>query len=101
MALIEAMASGLPVVATDVSGTREVMVPGETGLMVPPDDPDQLALAIEQILSNPAQALAMGAAGRRRVEANFSAQTQVKEYLTLFERVQSNQARRLAPISGG
>ncbi len=100
MALIEAMASGLPVVATDVSGTREVMVHGETGLMVPPGDPEKLAQAIDQILSNPAQAQAMGMAGRRRVEANFSAQTQVKEYIALFERNQTNRARRLVPISG-
>jgi glycosyltransferase involved in cell wall biosynthesis len=100
MALIEAMASGLPVVATDVSGTREVMVDGETGLMVPPGDPDQLAQAIDQILSNPAQADAMGAAGRRRVETSFSAQTQAKEYLALFERIQSSRTRRLVPISG-
>ncbi len=101
MALIEAMASGLPVVATDVSGTREVMIPGETGLMVPPNDPDQLARAIEEILANPARARAMGAAGRRRVEASFSAQSQVNEYLALFERNRSNRIRRLAPISGG
>lgn len=100
MALIEAMASGLPVVATDVSGTREVMVHGETGLMVPPGDAEQLARAIDQILLDPARARAMGAAGRRRIEASFSAQTQAKEYIALFERILANRVRRLVPISG-
>ncbi len=100
MALIEAMASGLPVVATEVSGSREVMLPNETGLLVPPGDVTLLAQALDFILSNPDRARAMGAAGRQRVEAGFSAQTQAREYLALFEKVQLQRSGRLLPISG-
>lgn len=100
MALIEAMASGLPVVATEVSGTREVMIPNETGLLVPPGDAPRLAQAMDFILSNPDRARAMGAAARQRVEAHFSAQTQAREYLALFEKAQSQRSGRLLPISG-
>ena len=84
MALVEAMAAGLPVVATEVSGTRAVMVDGETGLLVPPGDVPALARAITALLCDPARAAAMGAAGRRRVETYFSARKQAADHLTLF-----------------
>lgn len=86
MALIEAMASGLPVIATEVSGTRQVMAPGETGLLVPPGDSRRLSQAMAQLLSDPARARAMGAAAKRRVAAHFSAQHQAQEHLSLFLR---------------
>jgi glycosyltransferase involved in cell wall biosynthesis len=87
MALLEAMATGLPIVATEVSGTVQVMVPNETGILVPPGDSMQLAQAIERLLSDPERAQAMGAAARRRVEAEFSAQRQVDEHLALYHRL--------------
>ena len=100
MALIEAMASGLPVVATDVSGTRQVMVPGETGILVVPGDADELADAITQLLTNPARAHAMGTSARQRVENLFSAQKQAREYMSLFEQTQDRTALRLASSGG-
>lgn len=86
MALIEAMASGLPIVATDVSGTKQVMILGETGLLVAPGDVGALILAIVALLSDPARACAMGAAARSRVESAFSAKKQAEEHIALFRR---------------
>ena len=87
MALIEAMASGLPVIATEVSGTKQVMIPGETGLLVAPGDVAALAQAIDTLLSDGERAKAMGAAARLRVEAAFSARQQAREHIALYRRV--------------
>ena len=84
MALIEAMATGLPIVATEVSGTVQVMLQGQTGILVPPGDTRSLTEAIIELLSNPERALAMGAAARRRVEEEFSARKQADEHLALY-----------------
>jgi glycosyltransferase involved in cell wall biosynthesis len=70
-AVLEAMASGLPVVATRVGGTPEAVEDGVTGLLVPPSDPQALATAIAEVLSDPVRAAAMGAAGREAVVARF------------------------------
>ena len=86
MALVEAMATGLPVIATEVSGTKQVMVSGETGLLVPPGNVPRLQEAMVELLSEPARARAMGTAARHRVEAFFSAQKQVADHMTLFRR---------------
>jgi len=64
--IIEAMASGLPVVATDIRGCREEVVDGETGLLVPPRDAAALAEALIRLLTDRALARRMGAAGRQR-----------------------------------
>ena len=69
---LEAMACETPVVATSVGGIVEVVVDGETGLLVPPARPDELARAILALLRDPSRARAMGHAGRRRVEALFT-----------------------------
>ena len=70
--LVEAMALGKPVVATDAGGVPEIVVPGETGLLVPPGDATAMARAICALLKDPARSAQLGAAGRRRVEAEFS-----------------------------
>lgn len=85
MALIEAMASRLPIVATNVSGTRQVMVPGETGILVEPGNVQELTHAISELISDPTRAHSMGRNARHRVENLFSAQKQAREYLSLFE----------------
>jgi glycosyltransferase involved in cell wall biosynthesis len=78
LVLLEAMASGLPVVATDRGGPREICVDGETGLLVPPGDPDRLADAMRALLDDPARARAMGQAGRHRAEANYDLRNTVR-----------------------
>jgi len=85
MALIEAMASGLPVVATDVSGTTQVMEDGKTGILVQPGQSNELELAVGKILGDPETAKKMGEASRLRVEKLFSAQKQANEYLELYK----------------
>jgi glycosyltransferase involved in cell wall biosynthesis len=86
MALIEAMASGLPVIASEVSGTKQVVTDGESGLLIPPGDVAALAEAIAALLADPARAREIGAAGRRRVEAAFSAKKQAEEHVALYRR---------------
>lgn len=69
--LMEAAAMARPVVGTDVRGTREVIVDGETGLLAPVRDPAGLAASIRRMLADPLQAEAMGRAARRRAERHF------------------------------
>ncbi|MBL9199791.1 MAG: glycosyltransferase family 4 protein [Opitutaceae bacterium] len=71
-ALIEAAASGLPIVTTDTSGCREVVAHGENGLLVPVRDPGALAEALRTLALDPALRARLGAAGRKRVEQEFS-----------------------------
>lgn len=66
--LVEAMAAGLPVVASDIAGYREVVRDGVEGLLVPPNDPLALADAIRRVLADPELASALAAAGRARAE---------------------------------
>ncbi len=79
-AILEAMACGLPVIATNVGGNPEAVVDGETGLIVPPHHPDALARAILELAEDPALARKMGAAGRKRAEARFSLEACVEAY---------------------
>jgi glycosyltransferase involved in cell wall biosynthesis len=83
-ALVEAMASGLPVVATDVSGTNQVMVDGRTGWLVPPGEDAPLAAAIAALLDDPAEARARGAAARERAVSAFGAGRQVETLVALY-----------------
>ena len=68
---LEAMACGTAVVGTRVGGIPEVVADGETGLLVPPDDPAALAAALNALIRDPARAAAMGAAGRERAATEF------------------------------
>lgn len=70
--LIEAGLSGLPIVATDVPGVRSVIVDGETGVVVPPDDLGALVSATAALVSDPARRVAMGGAARARCADHFS-----------------------------
>lgn len=71
--LLEAMAAGKPVIASDVGGVREVLVEGETGRLVPPGDPQALANVLEELLAAGDEELQrLGEAGRQRVERSFS-----------------------------
>jgi glycosyltransferase involved in cell wall biosynthesis len=71
MSVIEAMLSGLPVVATDIRGPREQVVPEETGLLVPPGEVAPLAAALARLAADPALRARLGAAGRARALALY------------------------------
>jgi glycosyltransferase involved in cell wall biosynthesis len=72
LALLEAMLAGKPVVATRVSAAPEIVADGDTGILVPPDDPARLAEAVVALLDDPAQAAALGEAGLARARSEFS-----------------------------
>ena len=78
------MAVGLPVVATDVGGNAEAVVDGNTGLVVPPRDPNALGAVILKVARDPASAASMGAAGRRRVDSVFALEACVTQYDALY-----------------
>jgi len=84
-AVLEAMAAGLPVVATAVGGVPEEVVDGVTGLLVPPRDPDALAQAIAHLLRDPDLRRTMGRAGRERVARYFTAERVVQRTQALYE----------------
>ena len=83
LAVLEAMVCGVPVVATNVSSLPELVADGETGLLVPPDDPAALAGAIEGALADPA----LGAAGLDRARREFSVQQMADRTVALYERL--------------
>jgi glycosyltransferase involved in cell wall biosynthesis len=85
-ALLEASACARPVVACDVPGCREVVVPGETGLLVPARDAGALADALARLAADAALRRRMGENGRARVEAHFSERRVVDETLDLYRR---------------
>ncbi|MBL0282881.1 MAG: TIGR03088 family PEP-CTERM/XrtA system glycosyltransferase [Zoogloea sp.] len=83
--LLEAMATRLPIIATDVGGSAELVVDGTTGRLVPPADVARLAEAIAELFADPERAVAMGKAGCERVQAQFSLDAMVRAYLSLYE----------------
>ncbi|MDQ6782815.1 MAG: glycosyltransferase family 4 protein [Actinomycetota bacterium] len=85
LAILEAMAVGLPVVASDVGGVSDLVDDGRTGVLVAPGDPTALAGAVAYLLGNPAQASAFGAAGARRVREHFSLDVMVDRWVSLYE----------------
>lgn len=82
--IIEAMVCGLPVVATDIRGSREEVVPGETGALVPVRDGPALAAALDRLIRDPALRAAQGAAGRTRALAEFDEAVVVARQLDLL-----------------
>lgn len=85
ISILEAMAARLPVVATQVGGTPEVVRAGETGILVPPNDPKQLAHALTSLLQDPSLRVKMGNAGYQRVREFFSAEKAVENILQLYD----------------
>ncbi len=84
LAVIEAQAAGVPVVATPVGGIRETVVDGETGLIVPVGDPAALAAAVCRLLEDGALADRLAAEARRRVLERFSVETMVERTIALY-----------------
>lgn len=87
--ILEAMAAGNPVIATDVGATSDAVSDGETGILVPSGEPEQLAAALERLLADPRLAGRMGTAGRERARSRFSADAAI----SALERVYLELAR--------
>jgi sugar transferase (PEP-CTERM/EpsH1 system associated) len=83
--ILEAMATGLPVVATRVGGNAELVDHGRTGEIVPSDDVESLALALVNMASDPPRATALGLAGRATVDRRFSLQAMVAAYQAVYD----------------
>lgn len=92
--LLEAMALGRPVVATDIGGNRELFQSGEAGFLVPPRQAAAVAQAILEILRSPEQAERMGQQGRRIFEARFILTTMVKAYEQLYRELWDRKRKR-------
>ena len=90
---LEAMACGVPVVATRVGGLPEVVQDGVTGLLVPPADPAALANAMVEIWHDPDRGDRMGRAGRRRAEERFDVRRMVAQYEALYLEKRSKSGR--------
>ena len=99
MALLEAMACGLPAVCTDVGGIPEMIVEGVTGHLVPARDPDALAAALVRLLRDPDEAHRMGRAARARLEVEFSLDRSVRAAEDAFLEAAGINAQRAVPVS--
>lgn len=85
--ILEAMASGLPVIATAVGGNPELVQEGRTGHLVAAADPGALARAIIDLAQSPESARVMGNAGRKRIEAQFSMTAMIDSYQQIYDRL--------------
>jgi len=83
--MLDAMACGVPVVGTRAGGIPEAIEHGRSGLLVRPNHADELAAALVDLLKNPALRAQLGAAGRRRVEQEFSVEKMVEGTLAVYE----------------
>lgn len=86
MVILEAMAAGCPIVATDVGGNSSAVVDGVTGALVPPQDPGALADAVIRLLDSPDLIQTYAANGKQRFQERFSAQIMARQYERLYER---------------
>lgn len=86
-AALEAMAAGLPVVATAVAGVPELVAEGETGFLVPPKDADALRDALLRVLQLPDAGRALGVAGQRRVDDHFSLRSMLTQTQDLYRQL--------------
>ncbi|MGH8671017.1 MAG: TIGR03088 family PEP-CTERM/XrtA system glycosyltransferase [Burkholderiales bacterium] len=96
--ILEAMASGLPVVATRVGGNLELVGPQKNGLLVPPADPVALAQALRVYWLNPQMSADHGRASRVTVESRFSIPSMVNEYLRVYDHVLKIGPQNSAPL---
>ena len=92
ISLLEAMSCGVPVVATDAGGNREIVQPPTCGLIVPVRDSQALAKACLELLHNPLLRKQMGTAGRQRVIQNFSVEMMTENYARLYDELLSRKS---------
>ena len=83
-AILEAMACGVPVVATDIPGTRELVIPGETGYLLPVGDRAGFCKYTQRLLNDAALAARFSAAARQRVQAEFSVEKMIERHVALY-----------------
>jgi glycosyltransferase involved in cell wall biosynthesis len=93
MCLLEAMSAGRPVIATPVGAVVKLVIPGETGLLVPTGDADELAKAIQRLLGDREEARRLGENARAHVEAGFTAGIMTRRYLNLYYEAISSAAQ--------
>jgi glycosyltransferase involved in cell wall biosynthesis len=104
MTVLEAFAAATPVVVTDMGGMPELVEPGVHGLVVPADDDALLAAALDRLDADPDEAVAMGAAGRRRLERDFAPSAHLARLEAVYEKASiraGRSARRLVAQRSG
>jgi glycosyltransferase involved in cell wall biosynthesis len=87
VALLEAMACGKPCIATDISGSRDLIIHNQTGLLVPPGDPEALAEAARTLINKPDLRNLYGQAARRRVEEYYTIEREVAQHEALYQQI--------------
>jgi glycosyltransferase involved in cell wall biosynthesis len=87
LVVVEALASGVPVVAADVGSVSEAVVDGRTGLLVPPERPDEIARAARRILENDMLRRSVVANGRQLARERFTATAMARSYEALYDEV--------------
>ncbi|MBN1964490.1 MAG: glycosyltransferase [Anaerolineae bacterium] len=96
LAILEAMACGCAVIASDVGGIAEEIVQGETGFVVPPGDPSAIAAAITALMNDPERITLMGQAGQARVRQHFTLDRMASAYLDLYTELRTDWHNRTA-----
>jgi len=100
MVVLEAMAAGLPIVATAVGGVPELVLDGETGLLVAPDDPEALAVALSRLAEDPSLRRRLGAAARARAEQHHSLDRMHRSYAEVYRSATSRSGRSASQRAG-
>jgi glycosyltransferase involved in cell wall biosynthesis len=87
LAMLEAMAAGLPVIGARVGGIPELLADGESGIVVEPEDPAALASALDALAVDPARRAELGKKARQRIAAHFSADDVARQTVALYRRL--------------
>ncbi len=87
MVLLEAMAVSKPIVASNVMAIPEIVIDGQTGLLVPPDNSDALAQGLLKLIENPSLCQQFGSAGRQRLEQEFTVDLMVQKTIAVYDEV--------------
>jgi glycosyltransferase involved in cell wall biosynthesis len=86
LSILEAMAMGKPIVATDVGGNPELVIPEANGILVAPQNPEAIAEAVSGLLEDRSRMMSMGEQSRRMVQQRFSLERMVSDYMDIYER---------------